>query len=68
LWTSGIGDPRSKVLIFMGKSAGADQDRPGAPVVLHAPYMMDTVGNKAAKQAIAEIKVAVPSMTLQVVD
>ena len=52
----------------MGKSAGADQDRPGAPVVLHAPYMMDTVGNKAAKQAIAEIKVAVPSMTLQVVD
>jgi acyl-CoA dehydrogenase len=36
--------------------------------VLHAAYMMDTVGNKAAKQAIAEIKVAVPNMTLQVVD
>ena len=37
-------------------------------LVLHAAYMMDTVGNKAAKQAIAEIKVAVPNMTLGVVD
>jgi len=36
--------------------------------VLHAAYMMDTVGNKAAKQAIAEIKVAVPNMTLGVLD
>src|SRR5215813_10433297 len=37
-------------------------------LVLHAAYMMDTVGNKAAKQAIAEIKVAVPNMTLNVVE
>src|SRR4029450_5869530 len=37
-------------------------------LVLHAAYMMDTVGNKAARQAIAEIKVAVPNMTLNVVD
>ena len=37
-------------------------------LVLNAAYMMDTVGNKAAKQAIAEIKVAVPNMTLRVVD
>ena len=37
-------------------------------LVLHAAYMMDTVGNKAAKQAIAEIKVAVPNMTLRVLD
>ena len=34
-------------------------------LVLHAACMMDTVGNKAAKQAIAEIKVAVPNMTLR---
>jgi acyl-CoA dehydrogenase len=37
-------------------------------LVLHAAHMMDTVGNKAAKQAIAEIKVAVPNMTLRVLD
>src|SRR5499433_2623586 len=37
-------------------------------LVLHAAWMMDTVGNKAAKQAIAAIKVAVPNMTLQVLD
>jgi acyl-CoA dehydrogenase len=37
-------------------------------LVLWAAWMMDTVGNKGAKQAIAEIKVAVPSMTGQVVD
>jgi acyl-CoA dehydrogenase len=30
--------------------------------------MMDTVGNKAAKQAIAAIKVAVPNTTLRVLD
>lgn len=37
-------------------------------LTLKAAYMMDTVGNKAAKQAIAEIKVAVPNMTLGVLD
>ena len=37
-------------------------------LVLHAAYMMDTVGNKAAKQEIAGVKVAVPNMTLQVVE
>ncbi len=37
-------------------------------LVLWAAWMMDTVGNKAARQAIAEIKVAVPNMTGQVVD
>jgi acyl-CoA dehydrogenase len=37
-------------------------------LVLWAAWMMDTVGNKAARQAIAEIKVAVPNMTCQVVD
>ncbi|MBI4637636.1 MAG: acyl-CoA dehydrogenase, partial [Candidatus Rokubacteria bacterium] len=37
-------------------------------LVLHAAWMMDTVGNKAAKQAIAEIKVAVPNVTLRVIE
>jgi acyl-CoA dehydrogenase len=37
-------------------------------LVLNAAYMMDTLGNKAAKQAIAEIKVAVPNTTLRVLD
>jgi acyl-CoA dehydrogenase len=37
-------------------------------LVLWAAWQMDTVGNKGAKQAIAEIKVAVPSMTCQVID
>ena len=37
-------------------------------LVLHAAWMMDTAGNKAAQQAIAAIKVAVPAMTAQVLD
>src|SRR5262245_35863807 len=37
-------------------------------LVLNAAWMMDTVGNKAARQAIAAIKVAIPNMTLRVLD
>jgi acyl-CoA dehydrogenase len=37
-------------------------------LVLHAAWAMDTYGNKAARQAIAEIKVAVPEMTARVLD
>jgi acyl-CoA dehydrogenase len=37
-------------------------------LVLNAAYMMDTVGNRAAKQEIAMIKVAVPNMACKVLD
>jgi acyl-CoA dehydrogenase len=37
-------------------------------LVLHAAYMMDKVGNKAAAKYIAMIKVAAPQMACQVID
>jgi acyl-CoA dehydrogenase len=37
-------------------------------LVLKAAYMMDTAGNKAARSEIAQIKVAVPHMTLRVLE
>ena len=37
-------------------------------LTLKAAYMMDKVGNKIAKSEIAQIKVAVPSMVLRVID
>jgi acyl-CoA dehydrogenase len=37
-------------------------------LVLNAAYKMDTVGNRAAKQEIAMIKVAAPAMACKVID
>ena len=33
-----------------------------------AAYLMDTIGNKAARDAISQVKVAVPNMALRVID
>jgi acyl-CoA dehydrogenase len=37
-------------------------------LTLKAAWMMDTVGNKVARSEIAQIKVAVPNITLKVID
>ena len=37
-------------------------------LVFKAAYLMDTIGNKAARDAISQIKVAVPNMSLRVID
>ncbi len=37
-------------------------------LVLKTAWLMDTIGNKAARDAISQIKVAVPNMALRVID
>ncbi len=37
-------------------------------LVLRAAHLMDTIGNRAARDAISQIKVAVPNMALRVID
>lgn len=37
-------------------------------LTLHAAFMMDTVGNKVARQAIGLIKIVAPNMACQVID
>lgn len=37
-------------------------------LVLRAAWLMDRIGNKAARDAISQIKVAVPNMALRVID
>ena len=37
-------------------------------LVLRTAWLMDEIGNKAARDAISQIKVAVPNMALRVID
>jgi acyl-CoA dehydrogenase len=37
-------------------------------LTMQAAYLMDTIGNKAARSAISEAKVAVPNIALKVID
>jgi acyl-CoA dehydrogenase len=64
-----FGKPLAEQGVTMERIANArimiDQ---GRLLVLHAAWKMDTVGNKAARREIAEIKVAVPNMACQVID
>ena len=64
-----FGKPLSDNDVTQERIAQARIEIDGARLlVLHAAWMMDVAGNKAAQQAIAAIKVAVPEMTTRVLD
>jgi len=64
-----FGKPLSENDVTLERIAQARIDLDQARLlVLHAAWVMDTAGNKAARQAIGAIKVAVPAMTSRVLD
>ncbi|MEQ9643437.1 MAG: acyl-CoA dehydrogenase family protein [Alphaproteobacteria bacterium] len=64
-----FGRPVAEQTVTLERIAEARISIDGARLlVLKAAHMMDTVGNKEARKEIAMIKVAVPNMTLKVVD
>src|SRR5437899_1405748 len=61
-WSSGVGDPRCKIAIVMGKTD------PNAPRHQQQSQILVPLDTKTGRLAIAMIKVAAPKMALKIID
>src|SRR5437763_1887916 len=68
-WSSGVGDPRCKIAIVMGKTdPKAPRHQRQSQVLVPLDTKGNKVGNKTAQLEIAMIKVAAPNMALKIID
>ena len=70
---SGSASPSARRWPSRGRSAPTSRNRESRSsrrgcLTMHAAHLMDTVGNKAARDELAMVKVVVPRMTLRVLD